>query len=85
MYVYTHTCTHSATEDDLDTGIDIGRFERPFPGQDFAECISRKDFRAATELCKQQLQKTPDSRYVWEPGLHVGPFLVQAPRSRFWT
>ncbi|CAE7236929.1 unnamed protein product [Symbiodinium sp. KB8] len=33
--------------------------------EDFAECISRKDFRAATELCKQQLQKTPDSRYVW--------------------
>ena len=33
MYVYTHTCTHSATEDDLDTGIDIGGSNVRFRGR----------------------------------------------------
>eukprot|EP00439_Symbiodinium_sp_Y106_P082398 s1736_g21.t2 len=45
---------------------------------DFAECISRKDFRAATELCKQQLQKTPDSRYVLDLRKTVEAFLDAA-------
>jgi len=46
--------------------------------EDFAECISRKDFRAATELCKQQLQKTPDSRYVLDLRKTVEAFLDAA-------
>ena len=36
--------------------------------EEFGEQISRKDFRAAMELCKKQLQKTPDSRYVGTQG-----------------
>eukprot|EP00442_Polarella_glacialis_P003132 CAMPEP_0115073938 /NCGR_PEP_ID=MMETSP0227-20121206/15070_1 /TAXON_ID=89957 /ORGANISM="Polarella glacialis, Strain CCMP 1383" /LENGTH=520 /DNA_ID=CAMNT_0002460865 /DNA_START=45 /DNA_END=1608 /DNA_ORIENTATION=- len=44
----------------------------------FAECIALRDYKAALDVCRSQLQKRPDDRYVLEMRRSVEQFLDAA-------